>query len=177
MKTAREIHLLSLFILFTACGSFPAAFGMNLSTTGGTAYEGEISSLFQGEVTLQAGQETVKVSRSDLTADSRAALDTWAQDNPHLVDVHATFDTQPTPVRTVSPAKFLIGHNKKETGRVRVVAIIDADGSVIHVVVTKSTNPKLDEASVEAVMNWKFRPAKVAGKDVRAKLRIPLHFD
>ncbi len=52
---------------------------------------------------------------------------------------------------------------------VNVDLVLDESGKVIHSSVMKSTHPELEEGSVAAAMTWRFEPAKVGGKSVKAK--------
>ena len=68
-------------------------------------------------------------------------------------------------------------HKAKQQGRVIVTFIVNKDGSVSDVVVTKSVAPSLDEEAVRAVKsmpNW--NPGMQNGKAVRVKYTIPVSF-
>jgi protein TonB len=54
---------------------------------------------------------------------------------------------------------------------------VQSDGKVGNAVVSKSSGHKvLDEAALEAVKNWRFRPAQRAGQAVNATLDVPVVF-
>jgi periplasmic protein TonB len=86
------------------------------------------------------------------------------------------FDVRPVPTKTPPPE---YPHSLKRDGVSGVVAVkvlIDATGSVAECSVSKSTNPGFEEAALEAVKKWKFKPAKKDGAPVEARLIIPIHF-
>ncbi len=61
-------------------------------------------------------------------------------------------------------------------GMVSVELVLDEKGKVIFAKVQISTHAGLEAASVEAAKTWRFAPAKVGGKTVKAKLRVPFKF-
>lgn len=87
-------------------------------------------------------------------------------------EVATKFDESPVPVRTVAPVA-----PNGESGLVAVICVIDESGMVIEVTVKKSTNAALDKAATEALKSWKFKPAMIAGKAVKAKVTVPVRFE
>lgn len=66
---------------------------------------------------------------------------------------------------------------KKISGRVLVVFVVEKDGSISNVETVKSVFPSLDEEAVRIVKgmpNWK--PGKQSGKVVRVKYTLPVSF-
>jgi protein TonB len=61
-------------------------------------------------------------------------------------------------------------------GRVTVRAVIAEDGSVESVEVFASTNPLFDDAAVEAVRRWRYRPALMNGRPVRVYFSVVVNF-
>jgi protein TonB len=60
-------------------------------------------------------------------------------------------------------------------GTVIVQALVGADGRVKDTIVQNSI-PALDEAAVEAVRQWVFKPAMSGGKPVAVWVAIPVKF-
>jgi periplasmic protein TonB len=89
--------------------------------------------------------------------------------------VYTKFDKNPTPTRTPPPdfPNDMQGTN----GIVAVVVIIDEKGAVTQATVSKSSHPQFEGPSLQAIKNWKFKPAEVGGQPVKAKVTIPLHFN
>ena len=63
-----------------------------------------------------------------------------------------------------------------QSGLVAVICVTDESGQVIEATVKKSTNSVLDKPATDALQNWKFKPAKIAGKAVKAKVTVPVRF-
>ena len=61
-------------------------------------------------------------------------------------------------------------------GRVTLRAVIAEDGSVDAVEVFASTNPLFDEAAVDAVRKWRYRPALMNGRPVRVYFSVVVNF-
>ena len=61
-------------------------------------------------------------------------------------------------------------------GRVTVRAVIAPDGSVESVEVFSSTNPLFNDAAVEAVRRWRYRPALMNGRPVRVYFSVVVNF-
>lgn len=61
-------------------------------------------------------------------------------------------------------------------GRVTLRAVIAEDGSVASVEVFASTNSLFDDAAVEAVRKWRYRPALMNGRPVRVYFSVVVNF-
>lgn len=85
-------------------------------------------------------------------------------------------DTPPVPVRTPPPEYPSQLKRDGVSGMVVVNVVIEADGSVADVEVRKSTNSEFDAPALEAVKNWRFKPAKKDGNAIRSKVALPLKF-
>jgi periplasmic protein TonB len=65
----------------------------------------------------------------------------------------------------------------KEKGVVMLRAEVDAQGKVTSVSVAQSCGySDLDESAVEAVKNWRFKPAQIAGFAISTSVNIPVRF-
>jgi TonB family protein len=62
------------------------------------------------------------------------------------------------------------------SGEVIVEFIVGESGDVIDAVVVKSLTAQLDEITLAAVKQWKFRPAVREGKHVRSLMQVPIGF-
>jgi TonB family protein len=63
------------------------------------------------------------------------------------------------------------------TGKVVLIVDVAADGSVTDARVEKSEPAGVfDQASLDAVKNWKFKPAVENGKPVAGRVRVPVNF-
>ena len=62
-------------------------------------------------------------------------------------------------------------------GHVEMLAIVKADGTVDdNVRVTKSLDPELDQAAIDATRQWKFNPGTKDGQPVAVEVNIEMTF-
>lgn len=166
------------FIAFIALGlsSVCAGFADVYTKADGTSYDGGIYKVLDGVVYLRVGEEKVSASVSDFDAASQASIHAWSDENPLKVDVYTKWDTQPLIKSSAMPRlpeQFLAEEFK---GLVSVDLVLNEAGQVIHASIKKSTHSDLEAPSLEAAKSWIFEPAKVGGKSVRSKLRVPFKF-
>lgn len=65
----------------------------------------------------------------------------------------------------------------RETGTVRVLVAVGADGVPTDVSVeTSSQSRELDRAALDAVRKWRFRPAQRGGQAVAGSVVVPIEF-
>ena len=86
-------------------------------------------------------------------------------------DVHV--DELPEAVKKVAPA--YPSDMRPAEGTVLVQALVLEDGSVGDVRVVKSV-PLLDEAAMACVRQWRFKPARAAGRPVAVWVAVPVRF-
>lgn len=81
----------------------------------------------------------------------------------------------PVPVSKVDPRYPPALRDARVEGDVVLYAIIRKDGSVDSVQVLRSVEPQLDRNAMDALLQWKFRPADRAGTpvDLEAVITIP----
>jgi len=82
----------------------------------------------------------------------------------------------PVPVRTVAPDYPAEMRASNTSGLVVLACDIDDKGAVTGAKVTKTTNEAFNQAAVEAVGKWKFRPAQKDGKPVAIHISLPVKF-
>jgi TonB family protein len=68
-------------------------------------------------------------------------------------------------------------YDTKQRVEVQVVFTVTAAGRVENPVVVRSTNSGFNEAAIDAVLNWKFKPAETNGKPVDTQIRTPIFFE
>jgi len=83
----------------------------------------------------------------------------------------------PVPVRTASPKVPREFSEAGKAGLVTVNFVVDEQGSVQDAKVVKTTAEILDAPAVEAVMKWKFKPAKKDGQPYAMRVSIPIKFE
>ena len=65
----------------------------------------------------------------------------------------------------------------KIQGMVKVDALIDKEGSVIEAKAVESPDPSLAQAAIDAVRQWKFKPAtNKKGEPVQVKTTVTVNF-
>jgi TonB family protein len=81
----------------------------------------------------------------------------------------------PAPLKKVDPKYPPELRSAHVDGEVVLYAIIRKDGSVDSIQLVKSIDPRLDANAMEALAQWKFRPAEKQGRpvDLEAVVYIP----
>ncbi len=82
----------------------------------------------------------------------------------------------PVKVNAPQPQYTEIARKARLQGVVIVQAIIDKDGNVTNVKVLKGLPMGLDQATVDAVKQWKFKPATLNGKPVAVYYNLTVNF-
>jgi periplasmic protein TonB len=93
-----------------------------------------------------------------------------------ITDITPKVDETPTPIRTVAPDYPADLRKEGVAGVVSVVVVIDENGAVLASEVAKSSHEGFNQAATDAVAKWKFKPAKLAGKNVKVRVTIPVRF-
>jgi protein TonB len=81
----------------------------------------------------------------------------------------------PTALRKVDPKYPPELRDKRVQGEVILYAVIRADGSVDSIQLVRGIEPTLDANAMQALAQWKFRPAERQGVpvDIETVVRIP----
>jgi TonB family protein len=84
----------------------------------------------------------------------------------------------PMPIHTIDPRYPPETMAEHITGEVVLYAIIRKDGSVDSIQVVRSLDPRLDQAAVDALAHWQFRPGARAGEavDIEAVIHVPFEY-
>ena len=93
-----------------------------------------------------------------------------------FTDVMPKVDEAPVPVKTHAPVYPQDLRREGVAGMVSIVIVISETGDVLAAEVGKSTNSKFDQAALDAVKTWKFKPAKLADKAVKVRVTVPVRF-
>jgi protein TonB len=62
-------------------------------------------------------------------------------------------------------------------GEVVVGFIVDSNGDPREPYIVRSSNAGFEEAAIQAVMKWKFKPGKKGGASVNTRVQQPLTFN
>ena len=91
--------------------------------------------------------------------------------------IHVGGDVKaPEKVFSPQPAYTEIARKARIQGVVIVQAIIDKQGNVTNVKVLKGLPMGLDQAAVESIKTWKFKPATLNGKPVDVYYNLTVNF-
>jgi TonB family protein len=88
--------------------------------------------------------------------------------------------TQGTPPKPISQRPPVYPPAMLSSGLIGEVAVeftVDPEGRITEVSVLESNNPGFNEAAIEAVRKWKFKPALMEGKAVATKAKQVIVFD
>lgn len=86
------------------------------------------------------------------------------------------YDERPVPVKAVPPVYPPEMLREGQSGLVTVAVVIDEKGYVVSREVEKSTRREFDEAALDAVRKWRFKPARKAGLAVKVRILLPIEF-
>jgi protein TonB len=113
-----------------------------------------------------------KVSQgSTATQDSKvSAVDVTVQDQK------VPYDQAPEPTKQVNPKYPDLATKAGIEGTVWTQVWIDESGNVTKATVTKSDAEILNQPAIDAVMQWKFKPALKGGKPIAVEVTIPFRF-
>jgi TonB family protein len=92
---------------------------------------------------------------------------------PYRVDDKVS---RPEKISGVAPVYTELARRARVSGIVIVEAIIDEQGDVVNVRVLQGQPLGLDQAAVEAVQTWKFKPAMKDGKPVKVYYVLTVNF-
>jgi protein TonB len=91
--------------------------------------------------------------------------------------IYTKVDENPVPVKT-PPPKFPESMKRDGmSGVVAVVIVIDEKGQIVNSSISKSSHPDFERPALEAVKQWKFKPAKKDGNVVKVRVTVPLRFN
>lgn len=83
----------------------------------------------------------------------------------------------PQPIERIAPKYPAEAARRNETGTVVVRVEVGTDGEPTDIAIARSSRSRaLDRAAMQAVRQWRFRPAQRDGQAVVASLEIPFDF-
>ncbi|MCF3651792.1 energy transducer TonB [Synoicihabitans lomoniglobus] len=86
-------------------------------------------------------------------------------------------DQQPTPRFQAKPNYPFEMRRAGITGQVVVGFIVDARGNVREAYSVKSSHREFEQAAIQAVSKWRFRPGKKDGRAVNTRMQVPIVFN
>jgi len=92
-------------------------------------------------------------------------------------EAFVAFDSPPVLVQAVEPVYPDLAQSSEATGSVMVIVVIDENGKVVSASIdTSSATEALEEAAIEAAMQFLFEPARQRDRPVRCRIGIPFDF-
>lgn len=85
--------------------------------------------------------------------------------------------TPPSLVLRVDPEYPLSARRARREGTVVITVVVDRDGAVGEAKILRSVSPDIDQAALDAVLRWRYRPALRNGKRVAVSCVIRLTFE
>ena len=95
---------------------------------------------------------------------------------PQRPQFFTAFDEPPQVVRQVLPEYPDLARKSETEGVVLVQIGVNEFGDVIEAKVLQGGVPMLNQAAIEAVLQWKFRPAKQRDVPVPVRIVVPIRF-
>jgi TonB family protein len=84
--------------------------------------------------------------------------------------------TRPQPTHTPQPNYPESERMARHEGMVTLTLVVGSDGAPRDVAVSGALSPDLDQAAVDAVKRWRFKPAIKDGKPIPVKMEVELAF-
>ncbi len=116
------------------------------------------------------------VSQQSTTLPSDPSPSSDAISQAHLASLEAENYHPPVLVYSVDPEITEAARQKHISGDVRVTVLVDQNGRPQRIRVVKGIGFGLDEKAVEAVRQYRYKPATAEGKPVTAPLTIDVNF-
>jgi len=85
-------------------------------------------------------------------------------------------DKPPEPVKQTQPVYPAAMRRSNMVGEVVVNFIVDTDGNVESPQIVRSNNPGFEQAALDCVLLWKFKPCLKNGKPVNTRTQVPIVF-
>jgi len=90
---------------------------------------------------------------------------------------YTTYDEAPELVKMVIPAYPEEAKRKNIQGRVMFQIVVDENGVVVEANVISAIPPGIfEEAARAAIMQWRYRPAKIRNRPIRVRMNTPVMF-
>jgi periplasmic protein TonB len=122
---------------------------------------------------LDVARPNVSLNFSFTPGAFRPNSKTWEQDSNHVFQ-RSEVDQRAVPVYRKKPDISNALYGELKSPRVTVVFVVNADGSVESVRISRPNHPDFDRLVVEALKQWRFRPAMRKGKTVRQLAEMTL---
>ncbi|MFC1499838.1 energy transducer TonB [Candidatus Zixiibacteriota bacterium] len=90
---------------------------------------------------------------------------------------YTAWEEAPELVKMVIPAYPEEAKKRNIEGRVMFQIVVDENGFVVEAIVISAVPPGIfEEAAREAIMQWRYRPAKLRNRPIRVRMNAPVTF-
>jgi protein TonB len=115
--------------------------------------------------------DTIESTDIDMTEEVAAPSNQLGTTDPFAV-----YDDPPSPIKQIAPVYPAWAKKLGLEGAVVVDVEVFANGKVGAVNILKSLDKDMDQAAIDAVKQWEFKPAKQNGQAVAVWVRFPVNF-
>lgn len=131
------------------------------------------------EYELALEYRQLSVERADITAllepeGARGAEE--AEPDPDRIYQLSSDITAPVLIDRVTPRYPALDARRGREGQVVILIVVENDGTVSSTKVLRSVSASMDNAAVDAVSKWLYRPASMNGRPVRVQLVVAVDF-
>jgi protein TonB len=99
-----------------------------------------------------------------------------AQSGAPVYEIGTKGVTAPVLVREVKPQYPPDAKAEGVTGIVEMEGIVEKDGSIDHIRVTRSVDARLDSEAIKALAQWQFKPGTKDGEAVAVRVNVEMTF-
>jgi protein TonB len=84
--------------------------------------------------------------------------------------------TSPVLIKEVKPVYPQDAKDEGVKGVVELEGVVEKDGSIDHIRVTRNVDARLDEAAIKALSQWQFKPGTKDGEAVPVRVNVEITF-
>jgi len=88
----------------------------------------------------------------------------------------ADLDRVPEPLVQPSPLYPAALRGEGINAEVQVEFVVDINGNVLNAIVVQATHGGFEDAAINGVLKWKFRPGMRGGRKVNTRMLVPIRF-
>jgi TonB family protein len=118
----------------------------------------------------------VSIDMSFTMRDKQAPRTKQGAENPPVYRPGAAGVSSPVVIREVKPNYPEDVKKEGIQGMVELEGIVQPDGTIKDIRVTKSLDARLDREAIEALTQWRFRPGQKDGTNVRVLVLVEITF-
>ena len=152
---------------------------VRVAVPAGVVTEGDLPTPQYGRIAIEVTKGSLSLRNWQFVRDDGPAVRPLAEDNPDAIDgdeFAAPGEAAPALRREVKPQYTENAMRRRVEGNTELEAIVERDGFVGPIRVTKSLDRELDIQAIRAIRQWTFSPAMKDGQPVRCRITIVMTF-